>query len=102
VDIHEVARSVLTLRFPEIRRKVKKPRIHSVLSELGPDASGNEALWLWVVLDDPPKSEMTEEHRNRIRQAIGEALQRGQFSLTMPVYFFFQTKADRISAGFPT
>lgn len=102
MDAHEVIRFALTQGLPQIKRMVKRPAIHSILSEVGPDESGNVAVWLWIVLDDPPDSEMTEDNRNRIRKAILEVLRGGQFNVMMPVYFFFQTKADRISAGFPT
>jgi hypothetical protein len=101
MEVHEIVSFAIREGLPAVQRKVKRPRIHSVISEVRPDASGEPASWLWVVLDDPPKSEMTEDRRNKVREALVELLQ-GQFGIMMPVYFFFQTKSDRARAGFPS
>lgn len=102
MDVHELVSSAIRQGLSGVQRRVKRPRIHSVISEVRPDASGEPAIWLWVVLDDPRKTEMTEERRNKIREALVGVLQKGQFAIMLPVYFFFQTKSDRARAGFPS
>lgn len=77
-----------------------KPRVVELRHRIGQDATGESAVWVWVVLaDDTPK---TMPHSSfapiaeQIRAAIAEALKSGtQFQIDLVPYVRFRLKSEQ-------
>ena len=83
------------------------PRVVDMKFQLGRDAAGDNAVRIWVILDDAtPGAQLHhvvfQPMEEQIRAAIGRALREGtQFQLDLVPYVYFRLKSeqDEIEAG---
>ena len=77
------------------------PRVVDVKHQLGTDATGDNAVRVWVVLDDAtPKAQLRHTNfqpiADQIRGAIRKALLEGtQFQLELLPYVYFRLKSEQ-------
>lgn len=83
-----------------------EPRVSAALSNLlnnigsavelhyvvGPDASGDTALWIWVVMADAAAPAWTFAKRKALRETIASTL--WKFGWPHPVYVRFRAESD--------
>ena len=54
-------------------RTLDLPEVASWRVEAGPDAGGDDAVWVWIILQDEGVDSATRTRlRNRIRQVVGK------------------------------
>jgi len=77
------------------------PKVVDLRYRVGTDATGDGAVWVWVVLDDATPTAQLRHARfqpiaDQIRAAIKKALREGaQFSLDLIPYVRFRLKSEQ-------
>ena len=85
-------------RFPE------RPPVHGLIFEIGVDSTGDDAVWIWAILDDSvKKADLDYEKLEPVADIIRMAI-RGEFTdqaLDLIPYVSFRTKSEQqeIEAG---
>src|SRR5438552_15823840 len=80
------------------------PRVVDVKHQVGTDATGDNAVRIWVILDDAtPEAQLRHANfqpiADQIRGAIRKALREGpQFDLVPYVYFRLKSEQDEIDS----
>lgn len=72
------------------------PQVQNIFHKSGQDAQGNNAVWLWVILEDAPPTELNDA-AHAIRRRIWETLQSNTLD-TVP-YIRFATTSEAHAQG---
>lgn len=98
LDLEQFVHDLLRRTLADLRQNpdfadLKILDLHSSIDE-GPD--GQSALWIWVVLNDPPRAFLTPDRLRPVISAILDGIKAHgmQFQLALPVHITFQLKSE--------
>lgn len=99
LDLEQFAQGALekTLRELLRNRRFAALKIVDIQSSVDGGPDGEPALWVWVILDDPPVSLLTPERLRPVIVAITDGIAKHgmQLRLMLPVHVTFQRKSER-------
>jgi hypothetical protein len=62
--------------------------------DTGTDSTGEDAVWVWAIVDDETLSSLSQDDRARLRDRVREAVQRAEVGRESTVYVRFRGTSE--------